>query len=160
MTTFNDREKAFENKFAHDAEMQFKAARPHATRCSASGRPRSSARPAADADAYAMEVVKADFAEVGHEDVFRKLATDLDYRADEQTIRAKMNELLAQAKSQLIERDWLASLRRRYRPTTVHRGELRRERHRRRRPGSTMAGPAIPEESCELPPPDPRGLPR
>ena len=49
----------------------------------------------ADADAYAMEVVRADFAEAGHEDVFRKLAKDLDYRADEPTIRAKMHELLA-----------------------------------------------------------------
>ena len=55
----------------------------------------------ADADAYAMEVLRADFAEIGQEDVYRKLATDLDYRADEQTIRAKMNEFLAQAKAQL-----------------------------------------------------------
>ena len=55
-----------------------------------------------DANAYAMEVLKADFAEVGTEDVYRKLAKDLDYRADEQTIRSKMNEFLAQAKTQLM----------------------------------------------------------
>ena len=51
-----------------------------------------------------MEVLKADFAEIGTEDVYRKLAKDLDYRADEQTIRAKMSEFLAQAKAQLCER--------------------------------------------------------
>ncbi len=56
----------------------------------------------ADAEAYAMEVVRADFAEIGHEDVFRKLAHDLDYRADEMTIRAKMNEFLAVAKAQIV----------------------------------------------------------
>jgi hypothetical protein len=49
-----------------------------------------------------MEVLKADFAEIGQEDVYRKLARDLDYRADEQTIRSKMNEFLAQAKAQLM----------------------------------------------------------
>jgi hypothetical protein len=49
-----------------------------------------------------MEVVKADFAEAGHEDVYRKLAADLDYRADEETIRAKMGELLGTAKAQIM----------------------------------------------------------
>ena len=50
-----------------------------------------------------MEVVKADFVEVGHEDVYRKLAADLDYRADEATIRAKMAELLGVAKVQIMD---------------------------------------------------------
>ncbi len=100
MTTFNDREKAFENKFAHDEEMQFKA---HARSNKLLGLWAASllGKTGAEADAYAMEVLKADFAEVGTEDVYRKLATDLDYRADEQTIRSKMNEFLAQAKAQL-----------------------------------------------------------
>ncbi len=101
MTTFNDREKGFENKFAHDAEMQFRA---HARSNKLLGLWAASllGKTGADADAYALEVLKADFAEVGTEDVYRKLATDLDYRADEQTIRAKMTEFLAQAKSQLM----------------------------------------------------------
>ena len=102
MTTFNDREKGFESKFAHDEEMQFKA---QARRNKLLGLWAASllGKTGPDADAYAMEVVRADFAEVGHEDVFRKLAADLDYRADEHTIRAKMSELLGIAKAQLME---------------------------------------------------------
>ena len=100
MTTFNDREKAFENMFAHDEEMQFKAA---ARRNKLLGLWAASllGKIGSDADAYAMEVVRADFQESGHEDVFRKLNGDLDYRADEATIRAKMQELLAVAKGQV-----------------------------------------------------------
>ena len=102
MTTFNDREKAFENKFAHDEEMQFKAA---ARRNRLLGLWAASllGKTGAEADAYAMEVVRADFIEIGHDDVVRKLVTDLDYRADEATIRSKMGELLGLAKSQIID---------------------------------------------------------
>ena len=57
----------------------------------------------ADADAYAIEVVRSDFVEVGHDDVVRKLVADLDYRADEPTIRSKMQDLLGVAKSQIID---------------------------------------------------------
>lgn len=102
MTTFNDREKGFENKFAHDAEMQFKAQ----ARCNkllglwAAG---LLGKSGAEADAYALEVVKADFAEVGQEDVFRKLQGDLGSRADEQTIRGKMAEFLGVAKGQIMD---------------------------------------------------------
>ena len=49
-----------------------------------------------------MEVVRADFAEAGHEDVFRKLTNDLGHRADELTIRSKMSELLGVAKEQIL----------------------------------------------------------
>ena len=68
MTTFNDREKGFENKFAHDEEMQFKAS---ARRNKLLGLWAASllGKTGAEADAYAMEVVRADFVEVGHEDV-------------------------------------------------------------------------------------------
>ena len=101
MTTFNDRETAFENKFAHDEEMQFKAS---ARRNRLLGLWAASllGKSGDEANAYALEVVKADFIEEGHEDVYRKLAADLDYRADEQTIRAKMSEFLAQAKAHLF----------------------------------------------------------
>ncbi len=102
MTTFNDREQAFENKFAHDEEMQFKAA---ARRNRLLGLWAASllGKTGAEAEAYAMEVVQSDFAEVGHDDVIRKLVADLDYRADEPTIRAKMGELLAIARSQVLD---------------------------------------------------------
>jgi hypothetical protein len=100
MTSFKDREKGFENKFAHDEEMQFKAA---ARRNRLVGLWAASllGKTGPEAEAYAMEVVRADFAELGHEDVYRKLATDLDYRADEATIRAKMSEMLVLAKEQI-----------------------------------------------------------
>ncbi|HRO13004.1 MAG TPA: DUF1476 domain-containing protein [Amaricoccus sp.] len=102
MTTFDDRKNAFENKFAHDAEMQFRA---HARSNKMLGlwAAQLLGKTGAEAEAYAMEVLKADFAEVGQEDVFRKLSKDLDYRADELTIRAKMAEFLGQAKAQIMD---------------------------------------------------------
>jgi hypothetical protein len=57
----------------------------------------------AAANAYALEVVKADFEEPGHEDVVRKVAGDLGDIADADTIRAKMDELLKVAKAQLVK---------------------------------------------------------
>ncbi len=101
MTTFNDREKGFENKFAHDAELQFKAT---ARRNKLLGLWAASmlGKTGAEADAYALEVVKADFAEDGHEDVYRKISGDLGERADETTIRAKMAELLGLAQQQVL----------------------------------------------------------
>ncbi len=68
MTTFDDRENAFENKFAHDAEMQFRAEarRNKLVGLWAAGLLGKSGD---DAAAYAKEVVLADFEEAGHEDV-------------------------------------------------------------------------------------------
>jgi hypothetical protein len=101
MTTFNDREKGFENKFAHDAEMQFKAI---ARRNRLLGMWAASllGKTGAEADAYALEVVKADFAEAGDDDVVRKVASDLGDRAEEATIRNKLTEFLAVAKGQIF----------------------------------------------------------
>lgn len=53
------------------------------------------------AEDYAMEVIRADFEEAGHEDVLRKVAADLAGKADEAAIRAQMATLLAQAKASL-----------------------------------------------------------
>jgi hypothetical protein len=102
MTTFNDREKGFESKFAHDEAMQFKA---QARRNKLLGlwAAQLLGKTGADADAYAMEVVRKDFEEIGHEDVFRKLSEDLGHRADELTIRSKMSELMGIAKSQILD---------------------------------------------------------
>lgn len=102
MTTFDDRENAFESKFAHDAEMQFKA---EARRNKLLGLWAADlmGKSADDAADYAKEVVRADFEEAGDEDVYRKLSGDLGDKADEATIRAKMAELLAEAKAQLME---------------------------------------------------------
>ncbi len=102
MSTFKDRENAFENKFAHDSEMQFKAEarRNKLLGLWAADLLGKSGDEAAD---YAKEVVKSDFEEAGEEDVFRKVSGDLDHRADEATIRAKMAELMIEAKSQLVK---------------------------------------------------------
>jgi hypothetical protein len=102
MTTFDEREHAFENKFAHDAEMQFKAEarRNKLLGLWAAELMGKSGQEAAD---YAKEVVKADFEEAGHEDVVRKVSGDLGSKADDATIRAKMDELLKVAKAQLMD---------------------------------------------------------
>jgi hypothetical protein len=101
MATFDDRENAFENKYAHDAEMQFKA---EARRNKLLGLWAAEllGKSGDDAAAYAKEVVKADFEEAGDEDVYRKVAGDLGDKAAEDTIRAKMKELMAEAKSQIM----------------------------------------------------------
>ncbi|MEL6511650.1 MAG: DUF1476 domain-containing protein [Pseudomonadota bacterium] len=102
MTTFDDRENAFENKFAHDAEMQFKA---EARRNKLLGLWAADlmGKSGDDAAEYAKEVIKADFEEAGHEDVVRKVAGDLGAKSDPDAIRAKMAELMAEAKSQLMD---------------------------------------------------------
>lgn len=96
MTTFDDRQKAFENKFAHDQDMRFKAmARRNkllglwvAEKLGKSG---------AEADEYAKSVVLADFDEPGDEDVFRKVRGDLDASVSDSEIRSQMTTLLARA---------------------------------------------------------------
>ncbi len=104
MTTFDDREKAFEKKFAHDTEMQFKAeARRNkllglwaAERMGLSGD---------EAEAYARSVVVADLKEKGDDDVFSKVAGDLAEKGvsvEDEELRGRMRDLLAQAKSQIV----------------------------------------------------------
>lgn len=102
MTTFDDRENAFENKFAHDEELKFKAEarRNKLLGLWAAGLMGRSGEAAA---AYAQEVIAADFEEAGDEDVYRKLADDLGALADEATIRAQMAALMAEAKRQIME---------------------------------------------------------
>ena len=101
MSTFDDRQQAFEAKFAHDAEMQFKA---EARRNKLLGlwAAELMGKSGDEAAAYAIEVVKSDFEEAGDEDVFRKLSGDLGDFADAATIRAKMAALMAEAKAQLM----------------------------------------------------------
>jgi len=102
MTTMKDRENAFENKFAHDAEMQFKA---EARRNKLLGLWAAEllGKSGEEANEYAKEVIKSDFEEAGDEDVYRKVSGDLGDKADETTIRAKMVSLMAEAKAQIME---------------------------------------------------------
>ena len=101
MTTFDERESGFEAKFAHDEEMQFKA-QARANKLLGLWAAGLLGKDGSEADAYATEVVKADFEEAGHEDVYRKGAGDLGDKADEATIREKMASCLVEAKEQLL----------------------------------------------------------
>ncbi|MBR9649694.1 DUF1476 domain-containing protein [Thalassovita aquimarina] len=102
MTTFDDRESAFEAKFAHDEEMIFKA-EARANKMLGLWSAEQQGISGDDAEAYALTVIKADFEEAGHEDVIRKVAADLDGKVDADAIRAKRAELLAVAKGELIK---------------------------------------------------------
>ncbi|OYX25598.1 MAG: aldolase [Rhodobacterales bacterium 32-66-7] len=101
MPTFDDRENAFETKFAHDSEMQFRA---EARRNKLAGLWAAGLMGKSDdeAAAYAMDVVSADFEEAGNEDVVRKLVADLAGKASADEVRAKLAELLPVAKAQLL----------------------------------------------------------
>ncbi len=101
MTTFDNRENAFENRYAHDEEMQFKAVarRNKLVGLWAADLLRKTGD---DATAYAKTVVIADLEEAGHEDVVRKVAADLGALATPDEIRAKMDELMPEAQSQIM----------------------------------------------------------
>jgi hypothetical protein len=103
MTTFDKREEGFEKKFAHDEELRFKAT---ARRNKLLGQWAAAklGLAGADADAYAKDVVMADFEEAGEDDVFRKLRKDFDAKkvaVSDQDIRVAMNDLMAQAIQQI-----------------------------------------------------------
>lgn len=99
MTTFDKRKDAFENKFAHDAELKFKA---EARRNKLLGlwAAEMLGKTGEAAEAYAKTVVQADFQEAGDEDVFRKVREDFDANGVDQSdhqIRRTMDELMAKA---------------------------------------------------------------
>ncbi|MCB2110410.1 MAG: DUF1476 domain-containing protein [Defluviimonas sp.] len=102
MTTFDDRENAYENKFAHDEELRFKAEarRNRLLGLWAAELMGKTGEAAAD---YARSVVAADFEEAGDEDVFRKVAGDLGSLTDDRAIRAKMAELMVEARRQVMD---------------------------------------------------------
>ena len=102
MTTFDDRENAFENKYAHDEEMKFRA-EARANKLLGLWAAELMGKTGSDASDYAVEVVKADFEEAGHEDVVRKVAGDLGDKATADEIRAKRADLLIVAKDQIMK---------------------------------------------------------
>ena len=102
MSTFNEREKSFEKKFAHDEELQFKVS---ARRNKYIGQWASQilGYNSDQEKEYIQSVIKADFAEAGDEDVFRKVKTDLkDHNISDEEIRKKMDDLNEKAKSEFI----------------------------------------------------------
>ncbi|SNS56872.1 DUF1476 domain-containing protein [Antarctobacter heliothermus] len=102
MTTFDDRENAFENKYAHDEEMKFRA-EARANKLLGLWAAELLGKTGDDASSYAIEVVKADFEEAGHEDVVRKVVGDLGDKATADEIRSKRAGLLILAKEQIMK---------------------------------------------------------
>ena len=103
MTTFDKREEGFEKQFAHDEELRFKA---NARRNKLLGRwaAEKLGLAGADAEAYAKEVVMADFEEAGDNDVLGKVRKDFEAKGVAQSdhqIRRTMDELMAQAIAQI-----------------------------------------------------------
>jgi hypothetical protein len=103
MTSMKDRQDGFEKKFAHDEETRFKATarRNKLLGLWAAG---LMGKNGDAAEAYAKEVVKADFAEAGDEDVFRKVRADFDASGVTQSdhqIRRQMEDLMATAVDQI-----------------------------------------------------------
>ena len=102
MSPFDEREKGFEKKFAHDEELLFKVS---ARRNKYIGQWVSQIlgyNPDQEKD-YIQAVIKADFAEAGDEDVFRKVKADLkDHNISDEEVRKKMDELNEKAKSEFI----------------------------------------------------------
>ena len=100
MSTFDEREKSFEKKFAYDEELQFKVS---ARRNKYLGQWASQVlgyNPDQEKE-YIQSVIKADFEEAGDEDVFRKIKTDLkDHNISDEEIRKKMNDLIEKAKTE------------------------------------------------------------
>ena len=105
MTTFNDREKAFESQYARDQEMQFKIV-ARRNRLLGHWAAKKMGLTEAEADAYARDVIRADFEEAGDEDVIRKVLGDLTAAGIETSdaeIRQTLEHKTAEAKRQLIE---------------------------------------------------------
>jgi hypothetical protein len=103
MTSMDDRKNAFENKFAHDEELKFKAM---ARRNKLLGQWAADklGKTGADAEAYVREVINSDFEEAGDHDVFRKVRKDFDAAGVQQSdhqIRRTMEELMDRAIEQV-----------------------------------------------------------
>src|SRR3546814_9668281 len=106
MSAFDDRERAFETKFARDQDVLFRITARRNRLLGEWAAERMGLTPE-ETDAYAKAVVQADFEEAGDEDVIRKLAGDLTAASDDisdATIRAGQNDKTAEARRPFIDR--------------------------------------------------------
>ena len=106
MSTFNEREKAFEDKFKHDQDLQF---RTEVRRNKLLGQWLATELFGLEGDAvesYAKDVVASDLDEPGPDDVVRKVMADIEAKAidfSEHRLRHRMDELMVEAKKQIME---------------------------------------------------------
>ena len=105
MTTFDDRENAFENKFAHDEQLRFRVI-ARRNRLLGQWAAKLMGLSDAEADAYAKDVIRADFEEAGDEDVIRKVLGDLTgagVDTDDAKVREAIGHKEAEARRQIME---------------------------------------------------------
>jgi len=105
MTTFDDRERAFEAKHVRDEDMAFRVIARRNRLVGQWAAAKMGLTPE-ETDAYAKAVVQADFEEAGDEDVIRKLLGDLlaaGIEVDDATVRSALAEQLVEARRQLME---------------------------------------------------------
>ena len=105
MTTFDDRERAFESQYARDQDLQFKLV-ARRNRLLGQWAAKKMGLTEAEADAYARDVIRADFEEAGDDDVVRKLLGDLTtagVEIDEAQIRQALDHKMVEARRQFIE---------------------------------------------------------
>ena len=105
MTTFDDRERAFESKFAHDEEMKFRIV-ARRNRLLGEWAARQMGLSDAESESYAKDVVRSDFEEAGDHDVVRKVLGDLTaagIECDEATIQQALRNKEIDARRQIIE---------------------------------------------------------
>ena len=105
MTTFDDRERAFENMYARDQEMQFRVV-ARRNRLLGAWAAKLMGLTEVEAEAYAKDVVRADFEEAGDEDVIRKVLGDLTAAGvdcDDARIRETLGHKAVEARRQIIE---------------------------------------------------------
>jgi hypothetical protein len=105
MTTFDDRERAFESKFAHDEELRFRVI-ARRNRLLGQWAAKLMGLSEAEADAYAKEVIRSDFEEAGDEDVLRKVLGDLTnagVETDDAQVREALGHKEVEARRQIME---------------------------------------------------------
>ena len=105
MTTFDDRERAFETRFAHDEAMKFRVL-ARRNRLLGEWAARKMDLSQAETESYAKDVVRADFEEAGDEDVIRKVLGDLTAAGVETSdaeIRQTLEHKMVEARRQIIE---------------------------------------------------------
>jgi hypothetical protein len=105
MSTFDDRERAFEAKYARDEEMQFRIL-ARRNRLLGEWAARLMGLNEAEAEGYAKDVIRSDFEEAGEDDVVRKVLGDLTAAGvdtDESVIREAMGHKMVEARRQIIE---------------------------------------------------------
>jgi hypothetical protein len=105
MTQFDERERAFESKFAHDEEMKFRII-ARRNRLLGEWAARRMGLSEAESEAYAKDVVRSDFEEAGEHDVIRKVLGDLSaagVELEEEEIRQALRNKEIDARRQIIE---------------------------------------------------------